>query len=65
MSSMHQRTPPNLQLPRKLARPNFAEISRETIAALEPELEEVPIEYIRRHLAGRADQYVLCHICCN
>lgn len=47
--------PPSLQLPRTLQRPNFSEVSRDIIASLEPELADVPIEYIRRHLAGQAN----------
>ncbi|KAH9947849.1 hypothetical protein B0H21DRAFT_736614 [Amylocystis lapponica] len=48
--------PPSLQLPRNLARPAFSEVSRDVIAALEPELADVPLEYIRKHLAGQANQ---------
>ncbi|PCH37467.1 hypothetical protein WOLCODRAFT_84272 [Wolfiporia cocos MD-104 SS10] len=53
-----QAAPPSLQLPRNLARPSFSEVSRQTIAALEPELATVPIEYITGHLAGQANQMI-------
>ncbi|GBE83521.1 hypothetical protein SCP_0505750 [Sparassis crispa] len=52
----HQHVPPSLQLPRTLARPSFNEVSRQTIASLEPELANVPFEYIRNHLAGQANE---------
>lgn len=48
--------PPNLQLPRNLARPAFAEVERSAIAAIAPELASVPMEYIRNHLAGQAPE---------
>ncbi|OBZ76852.1 Clampless protein 1 [Grifola frondosa] len=48
--------PPRLNLPRRLARPTFSEPSRETIARIDPELENVPPEYIRKSLAGQANQ---------
>ncbi|KAI0795473.1 hypothetical protein C8Q75DRAFT_712202 [Abortiporus biennis] len=48
--------PPSLQLPRTLARPTFNEVSRETIIAIAPELAEVPMEYVRKHLAGQANE---------
>ncbi|KAI0080378.1 hypothetical protein K474DRAFT_1682578 [Panus rudis PR-1116 ss-1] len=48
--------PQNLQLPRRLERPEFTEVSRRTVAALAPELADVPMEYIKRHLAGQANE---------
>lgn len=48
--------PPNLQLPRNLARPAFAEVQRSAIAAIAPELGNVPMEYIRNHLASQAPE---------
>jgi len=48
--------PPSLQLPRNLARPPFAEVERSAITAIAPELGNVPMEYIRNHLAGQAPQ---------
>lgn len=45
---------PSLQLPRTLARPAFNEVSRASVTAIAPELSDVPIEYIRKHLAGQS-----------
>ncbi|KAF8909686.1 hypothetical protein CPB84DRAFT_1673367 [Gymnopilus junonius] len=47
---------PSVQLPRTLARPPFAEVSREAIVAIAPELANVPPEYIRRGLRTKAQQ---------
>ncbi len=47
---------PSLQLPRTLARPAFSEVSRESVTAIAPELVEVPVEYVRKHLAGQANE---------
>lgn len=47
---------PTVQLPRTLARPPFAEVSREAIMAVAPELANVPAEYIRRGLRPKAHQ---------
>ncbi|KAF8152966.1 hypothetical protein B0H34DRAFT_663238 [Crassisporium funariophilum] len=44
----------NIQLPRTLSRPPFAEVSREAIMAVAPELANVPAEYIRRGLRPKA-----------
>lgn len=41
-----------VQLPRHLARPDYKDISRETLAALDPELTKAPIEYIHQGLAA-------------
>ena len=41
-----------VQLPRHLARPEYKEISRETLAAIDPELTKAPIEYIHEGLAA-------------
>ncbi|KAG6909322.1 hypothetical protein DXG01_001121 [Tephrocybe rancida] len=49
-------TGPAVQLPRTLARPHYAEVSRDAIAAVAPELAEVPAEYIRRGLRPRANE---------
>ena len=49
---------PNVQLPRRLARPPFAEVNGNAIATVAPELAGVPIEYIQKHLASLAPQYV-------
>ena len=49
---------PNLQLPRTLNRPAFAEVQREAILAVEPNLGQVPFEYIRKGLHSRGDEYV-------
>lgn len=61
--SAHYSAPssPNVQLPRNLARPSFAEVSRDSIIAAAPELSNVPVEYIRRGLRPKATQYVLSH----
>jgi hypothetical protein len=47
-----------VQLPRKLARPQFTEVSRSAIARAHPELAEVPLEYVRNGLRAQANQYV-------
>ncbi|KAG5350092.1 hypothetical protein C0989_000207 [Termitomyces sp. Mn162] len=47
---------PTVQLPRTLARPAFAEVSREAIIAVAPELSNVPVEYIRRGLRAKANE---------
>jgi hypothetical protein len=41
-----------VQLPRHLARPDYKEISRETLAAIDSELTKAPIEYIHEGLAA-------------
>ena len=41
-----------VQLPRHLARPDYKEISRETLAAVDPELSKTPVEYIHAGLAA-------------
>lgn len=51
--------PQSVQLPRTLARPTFSEVSSATIVSLEPELAGVPIDYIRKNLAGQSNQYVV------
>ncbi|KAH9474442.1 Clampless protein 1 [Psilocybe cubensis] len=54
---MHSMSPiPGIQLPRTLARPPFAEVSRDAIMAVAPELANVPPEYIRRGLRPKAFQ---------
>jgi len=50
-------SPPSVQLPRTLSRPQYSEVSRESITAVAPELANVPAEYIRRGLRARAPQY--------
>ncbi|KAG6895746.1 hypothetical protein C0992_012864 [Termitomyces sp. T32_za158] len=47
---------PAVQLPRTLARPPFAEVSREAIAAAAPELADIPAEYIRNGLHSKANE---------
>jgi hypothetical protein len=54
----HAMPSPSVQLPRTLTRPPFAEVSREAIQAVAPELANVPAEYIRRGLRTKAHQYV-------
>jgi hypothetical protein len=41
-----------VQLPRHLARPDYREISRDTLAAIDPELTKTPVEYIHDGLAA-------------
>ncbi|KAF7439797.1 hypothetical protein PC9H_000133 [Pleurotus ostreatus] len=59
-SSQHYHQQPavssSVQLPRTLARPPFADISREALTAASPELANVPSEYIRRRLRDTAPQ---------
>ncbi|KAF7986006.1 hypothetical protein HWV62_41334 [Athelia sp. TMB] len=43
----------DIQLPRTLTRPTFSEVSRDQIAAVAPELANVPAEYIRQTLAEK------------
>lgn len=49
---------PSVQLPRKLARPPFTEIDPRAIEAVAPELANVPLAYIQKHLASQAPQCV-------
>ena len=39
--------------PVRLARPTYREVSREALTAIDPELADVPIEYIRDGLRGQ------------
>ena len=41
-----------VQLPRHLARPDYKDISSETLAAVDPELAKTPVEYIHQGLAA-------------
>ncbi|KIL61205.1 hypothetical protein M378DRAFT_82751, partial [Amanita muscaria Koide BX008] len=45
---------PAIKLPRNLARPPFANVPRDAIAAVAPELENVPADYISRGLRSKA-----------
>ena len=54
----HSTPAPSLNMPRSLARPAFREVDRTTVATIAPELAEVPIEYIRQHLARQSNEYV-------
>ncbi len=56
MQSMQPAATPSVQLPRKLDRPPHMEIDPRAIAAVAPELANVPLEYIQRHLASQAPQ---------
>lgn len=63
---MHQRQPSlvpgaptkglvvNMQLPRSLKRPPYNEVSSDHIAAVAPELKDVPPEYVRKTLSQKA-----------
>ncbi|KAH7928373.1 hypothetical protein BV22DRAFT_1004964 [Leucogyrophana mollusca] len=48
--------PSNVQLPRTLQRPPYAEVPRQNVAAVAPELADVPLEYVRRGLRVKANQ---------
>ncbi|KAL4076745.1 hypothetical protein V8B97DRAFT_1493467 [Scleroderma yunnanense] len=48
--------PSNVQLPRTLQRPPYAEVPRQNVLAVAPELADVAIEYIRRGLRVQANQ---------
>ncbi|RDB17079.1 Clampless protein 1 [Hypsizygus marmoreus] len=56
ISSLPPPPSPSVQLPRTLARPPFAEVSRDAILATAPELAGVPAEYVRRGLRPRANE---------
>ena len=43
--SSSQKTP--ITLPRWLARPDYREVRRETLVAIDPEFADVPLEYIQ------------------
>ncbi|KDQ51685.1 hypothetical protein JAAARDRAFT_139870 [Jaapia argillacea MUCL 33604] len=47
-----------VSLPRTLARPAFREINRDALASVEPELRDVPVEYVKRHIAQQAGSMV-------
>ncbi|OJT05907.1 hypothetical protein TRAPUB_3257 [Trametes pubescens] len=47
-----------LNIPRRLARPSFSEPSRDAVARIDPALAGVPIEYIRKMLAGNAHSMI-------
>ena len=61
LSAAHYQYPleQRLNIPRRLARPSFSEPSHDAIARLDPGLAQVPLEYIRKMLAGKANEYVL------
>ncbi|KAG6330604.1 hypothetical protein ID866_8484 [Astraeus odoratus] len=48
--------PSNVQLPRTLQRPPYAEVPRQNVIAVAPELADVAIEYVRRGLRVQANQ---------
>ncbi|KAI6002068.1 hypothetical protein EDD15DRAFT_2158212 [Pisolithus albus] len=48
--------PSNIQLPRTLQRPPYAEVPRQNVLAVAPELGDVAIEYVRRGLRVQANQ---------
>ncbi|EJF61781.1 hypothetical protein DICSQDRAFT_136297 [Dichomitus squalens LYAD-421 SS1] len=45
-----------LNIPRRLARPSFTEPARDAVARLDPGLASVPLEYIKKMLAGNANE---------
>ena len=50
---------PKTSLPRHLRRPAFRAISPAAISAIDPDLRDVPIEFIHRKIRGVSDQCVL------
>ncbi|CCM05637.1 uncharacterized protein FIBRA_07866 [Fibroporia radiculosa] len=50
-----------LHLPRHLARPAFTDVSRDAIRAVEKDLADTPVPYVRQHLAGQAEQMRAAH----
>lgn len=58
MASYQHSVNQKLNIPRHLARPSFSEASRDTLAKIDPTLANVPIEYIKKMLAGQANQCV-------
>ncbi|KAI0363965.1 hypothetical protein BV20DRAFT_1039635 [Pilatotrama ljubarskyi] len=60
LSMSHYQSPvaQKLNIPRRLARPTFSEPSRDSIARIDPALASVPLEYIRKMLAGNANQMI-------
>ncbi|KAH7915945.1 hypothetical protein BJ138DRAFT_996883 [Hygrophoropsis aurantiaca] len=51
-----QSAPSTVQLPRTLQRPPYAEVPRQNVATVAPELADVPLEYVRRGLRVKANQ---------
>ena len=64
LSSAHYSYPveQKLNIPRRLARPSFTEPARDAVARLDPGLASVPLEYIRKTLAGNANECVFCNM---
>lgn len=58
MYSAQQSYPTNVQLPRTLQRPPYADIPAQNVASVAPELAGVAIEYVRRGLRVQANQWV-------
>lgn len=56
MYSAQQSYPTNVQLPRTLQRPPYADIPAHNLTAVAPELAGVAIEYVRRGLRVQANQ---------
>lgn len=56
--AVHHAPSPAINLPRSLQRPEFREVDKNRVNALAPELADVPLEYIRKHLASQANEYV-------
>jgi hypothetical protein len=54
--AQQQSYPSNVQLPRKLGRPRYIEVPAQNIAAIDPELSHVPVDYVRRGLRNQANQ---------
>ena len=60
LSSAHYSYPieQKLNVPRRLARPSFTEPARDAVARIDAALAGVPLEYIRKSLAGTANECV-------
>ncbi|KIJ63608.1 hypothetical protein HYDPIDRAFT_175946 [Hydnomerulius pinastri MD-312] len=56
MFPAQQSYPSNVQLPRTLQRPPYAEVPSQNVASVAPELAGVAIEYVRRGLRVQANQ---------
>ena len=47
---------PSLNLPQRLKRPAYKEVSRNALLAVDPTLPNYPIEFIKHHLKSRASE---------
>jgi hypothetical protein len=51
-----------ITLPRNLTRPPYREVSKAAIGAVDPDLEDTDLEYIREGLAEFGHGYVFLHL---